>query len=125
MVQQNGVCHMKTVQDIEFEKQVTKRKQELIQSYRVPNVEKSETVASRHMQNTETLRSSYTGDDYSTILQRRRKEERDEIEGRVSVGDVSNRLYSTPAPKPESDSTLHDDKQLNRTPSFRLNAGKC
>lgn len=125
MVQQNGVCHMKTVQDTEFEKRVKEGKQEPMESYRAQNVEKRETAASAHIQNTETLRSIDTGEEYSTTLQRRRREERDEMEGRVSVRQVSNGLHSTPAPKPESYLELHDDRQLNRTPSFRLNAGKC
>lgn len=125
MVQQNGVCHMKSVQDIEFEKQVKERKQDLMEKYRAQNVEKGETAASTRIQNTETLRSSDTGEEYSTPLPRRRREERDEIEGRVVVSEVSNGLRSTPAPKSESDSELHNDRQLKRTPSFRLNAGKC
>lgn len=125
MVQQHGVCHMKSIQEVEFEKQVKERKQELMELFRAQNVEKSEMAASRSIQHVESVRSIDAGEEYNTTLQRKKKEERDEIEGRVDVSQVSNGLRSTPAPKPESDSELNNDRQLNRTPSFRLNSGKC
>lgn len=124
MVQQNGVCHMKSIRDIEFEKQVKERKEELVEKYRAQNEEKVKTAASTRIQNAETLRSSDAAEEYHTTVQWRWKEERDEVEGTVRSSHVSNRLRSTPAPKPESDSELND-KQLVRTPSFRLNAGEC
>lgn len=119
MAQQNGLCPVTTVQDPE--KRVQEAKQELRQRYIAENVE--ETLA--QSRSLVSLRSSDMGDEHGSILQRRRKERRDEVEGRVGVSQVSNGLQSTPAPKPESSSDVEDEGQLNRTPSFRLSAGRC
>lgn len=118
MVQKNGVYYMKTSQESELAKRVKDRKQELMESYRDQKEEKREKVASTHISNTEIQRSIVRGEEYSTALDRWRREERDETDGNVGVSQVCNRLHSTPAPEP------HNDRQLARTPSFRLNTGK-
>ncbi|KAM9363246.1 uncharacterized protein ABDE67_014581 isoform 2-T2 [Symphorus nematophorus] len=122
MVQKNGVYYMKTVQERELEKRVKDRKRELMESFRAQKEERRETVASRHIPNTETLRSVEGGEEYSTILERRRREERDVMEDRMGVSQVSNGLHSTPAPERPSYSEPYNDRQVKRTPSFRLNA---
>ncbi|XP_045903509.1 uncharacterized protein LOC123969839 isoform X1 [Micropterus dolomieu] len=115
MVQKNGVYYMKTTQESELAKRVKDRKQELMESYRDQKEEKREKVASTHISNTEIQRSIVRGEEYSTALDRWRREEGDETDGNVGVSQVCNRLHSTPAPEP------HNDRQLARTPSFRLN----
>ncbi|XP_040891071.1 uncharacterized protein LOC121180027 [Toxotes jaculatrix] len=122
MVQQNGVYHMKTVQERELEKRVKERKRELMESYRAQKEERREAVSSKCIPNTETQRSVDRREEYSTMLENSRRQERDEMEGRVGLSQVSNGLHSAPAPEPQSDSELHDDRLMKRTPSFRLNA---
>uniref|UniRef100_A0A4W6FUJ1 AIG1-type G domain-containing protein n=1 Tax=Lates calcarifer TaxID=8187 RepID=A0A4W6FUJ1_LATCA len=107
MVQQNGVYHMKTAQERELEKRVNDRKRELMESYRAQREERREMVASTRITDTETQRS--------------RRQERDEMEARVGVSQVSNGLHSTPAAERQSYSESHDDREVKRTPSFRLN----
>ncbi|GLD66334.1 uncharacterized protein AKAME5_001773600 [Lates japonicus] len=121
MVQQNGVYHMKTAQERELEKRVNERKRELMESYRAQKEERRETVASTRITDTETQRSIDRGEEYSATFDRRRRQERDEMEARVGVSQVSNGLHSTPAAERQSYSELHDDRQVKRTPSFRLN----
>ncbi|XP_039651632.1 uncharacterized protein LOC120556242 isoform X1 [Perca fluviatilis] len=121
MVKENGEYYVKTAQERELEKRVKDRKRELMESYRAQKEERRETFASTHIQSTETRRS-IDREENSAALERRRREGRDEIEGSVSVSQRSNGLHSTPAPEQQSYSETHDDRQLNRTPSFRLNA---
>ncbi|XP_022622565.1 uncharacterized protein LOC111237664 [Seriola dumerili] len=118
MVQQNGVYHIKTVQERELEKRVRERKRELMESFRAQKEERRETAASMHIPNTETQRR---GEEYSVTLERRSRQERDEMEGRVGVSQVSNGLHSAPAPEQQSYSETHGDSQMKRMPSFRLN----
>lgn len=123
MVQQHGLCHIKTAEDRETERQVKERKQEHLESYRAQSAEKRETVSSTHSRNIEMQRINDAREE-STTLERRRRTESDEIEGGVSVRQALNGLHSVPAPKPPSYSELPEDRQLSRRPSFRLNAGK-
>lgn len=124
MVQKNGVYYMKTARDRELEKRVKDRKQELMESYRAQKEERRQMVASTHIPNTETRRNISRGEEYSTAWERKRREEREKLEGSVAVSQVSNGLQSTPAPEQQSYSEPNNDRQLKRTPSFRLNAGK-
>lgn len=124
MVKENGVYYVKTAQERELEKRVKDRKRELMESYRAQKEERRETAASTRVPNTETLRSVDRGEEYSTALERRKREERDVMDGRVDVSQVSNGLHSTPAPERQSYSEPHNGRQVKRTPSFRLNAGK-
>lgn len=124
MVKKNGVYYMKTTQERELEKRVKDRKRELMESYRAQKEERRETTASTRVPNTETLRSVDRGEEYSAALERRRQEEMDVMEGRVDVSQVSNGLHSSPAPERQSISEPHNDRQVKKTPSFRLNAGK-
>lgn len=121
MVKENGEYYVKTAQERELEKRVKDRKKELMESYRAQKEERRETVASTHIQSTETRRS-INREENSAALERRKRGGRDES---VSVSQRSNGLHSTPAPEQQSYSETHDDRLLNRTPSFRLNAGKC
>ncbi|XP_068582986.1 uncharacterized protein [Cebidichthys violaceus] len=115
MVTENGVFHMKSVQERELEQRVKDRKRELMESYRAQKVARTETV---YTPNPETRRSV----EHSTASEKWRREERDEMEGSVGVSQRSNGLNSTPAPEQQSSSEPHNDRQANRTPSFRLNA---
>ncbi|XP_069024388.1 GTPase IMAP family member 8 [Embiotoca jacksoni] len=119
MVQKNGVYQKKTVQERELERRVKERKQELMENYRAQKESKRRAVVSTSVQNTETLD---IGEECINVLERRRRAEREEIVGKVGVSEVSNGLHSTPAPERQSYSDPCVDKQLNRPPSFRLNA---
>ncbi|XP_070684625.1 GTPase IMAP family member 8 isoform X2 [Pempheris klunzingeri] len=121
MVQKNGVYCMKTAQERELEKRVTDRKRELMESYRAQKEERRQVIASTHVPKTET-QSVGRGEEYGTALDSRRGEEREEMEGRVVVSQVANGFHSTPAPEQQSYSEPHNDGQVKRTPSFRLNA---
>lgn len=123
MVRKNGVYTKKSAQEKELDKRMRDRKQELMESYRAQKEERMERTASTHIPNTETQRSNDSGEDYSTTWERRRREERDVMDGRVGVSQVSNGLHSTPAPERQSYSEPHEVTQVKRTPSFRLNAG--
>lgn len=105
-----------------MEKRVQDRKQEL---YRAQTEERRETVASTQSPNTETRRSVDRGEEHSIALESRRREERAEMDRSVTVSQRSNGLHSTPAPEHQPYSEPQDDRQTRRTPSFRLNAGKC
>ncbi|XP_070775638.1 uncharacterized protein [Enoplosus armatus] len=120
MVQTHGVYYMKTTQERELEKRVKERKRELMESYRAQKEEKRETASSMH--NTETQRSIDRGEEYSAALERRRRQEMEQMEGLVGVSQASNGLHSSPAPEQESYSEPRDDRQVKRTPSFKLNA---
>ncbi|XP_044044884.1 uncharacterized protein LOC122872882 isoform X2 [Siniperca chuatsi] len=123
MVQKNGVYYMKPTQERELEIRVKDRERELVESYRAQREEKRETVLSTHILNTETQRSVDKGEEYSTALERRRRrEERDEIEGTVGESQAYNGLHSTPASERQSFSEPDNDREVKRTPSFRLNA---
>lgn len=123
MVKKNGVYNKKSAQERELDKQVRDRKQELMESYRAQKEERMERTASTRIPYTETQRSNDSGEEYSTTWERKRRGERDVMDGRVDVSQVSNGLHSTPAPERQSDSESREDKQVKRTPSFRLNAG--
>lgn len=123
MVKRNGVYHLKSAQERELEKRVKDRKRELMESYRAQKEERMQSS------NTETRRSFDRGEEYSNTWERRRTEER---EGPVSVSQRSNGLHSTPAAperqsysERESYSDPYEDRQVKKTPSFRLNTGKC
>ena len=117
MVKRDGVFYMKSAQERELEKRVKDRKRELMESFRAQKEERMQSS------NTETRKSFDRGEEYSSSFERRRTEER---EGPVSVSQRSNGLHSTPAaPERNSYSDLYEDKALKRTPSFKLNAGKC
>ncbi|KAG7485741.1 hypothetical protein JOB18_017176 [Solea senegalensis] len=120
MVQQNGVYHMKTTQERELDKQVSERRQEIMGSYRSQR-EEMRDVTSRRIVTTETQRSIVSGDEGGSTSVRRRQEIYDR-EGGVSVTQAANGLHSGPSPERQSYSELYDDRQVNRTPSFRLNA---
>ncbi|XP_034716033.1 uncharacterized protein LOC117936762 [Etheostoma cragini] len=121
MVKENGEYYVKTAQERELDKRVKDRKSELLESYRAQKEERKETVASTHIQRTE-IRRGIDREEKSAAWEKRRREGRDEIEGNVSVSKRSNGLHSTPAPEQESYSEMHYERQLNRTPTFRLNA---
>ncbi len=123
MVAKNGVYYMKTAQERELEKRVKERKQELLERYRAQKEERREMVASKHILNPETLGSIDRGEDYSTAVTRRSKEQRDVMEESADVS-RANGLHSTPAPEQRSNSEPHTDREVKRTPSFRLSAGK-
>ena len=93
MVEKNGVYCMKTAQERDLEKRVKDRKRELMESFRAQKEERRETAASRHIPNTETLRSVEGGEEYSTILERRRREERDVIEERTGLSLIMDAPY--------------------------------
>ncbi|XP_008275103.1 uncharacterized protein LOC103353716 isoform X2 [Stegastes partitus] len=117
MVQKNGVYYTKATQERDLEKRVKERKRELMENYRAQKEEKRKTFISTSIPNTETL--DMDEEHISYLESRRRRDEREEMEGRVNV---SNGLYSTPALEQQSYSELRDSRQTNRTPSFKLNA---
>lgn len=129
MVKENGVFYMRTAQERELEKRVKDRKQELMENYRAQKEERRETVASKHITNTKTQRSIDRGEVYITFLERKRREERDVMEGIRDVSQVYNGLHSTPAPERQSYSEPPNGRQVMTprhpvTPRYRLNAGK-
>ncbi|XP_063739279.1 uncharacterized protein LOC134864328 isoform X2 [Eleginops maclovinus] len=122
IVEKNGVYYKKTDQESELEKQVEDRKQELMESYRAQREERRETFASTQSPNTETRGIIDRGDEYSIALERRGREERDEMERNVIVSQSSNGLHLNPAPEHQQYSEPQDDRQAKRTLNFRLNA---
>ncbi|XP_034458152.1 uncharacterized protein LOC117771644 isoform X2 [Hippoglossus hippoglossus] len=106
MVQAKGVYHKKTVQERDLERRVNERRQELMESYRA---KKEERIESR-------------GEEGGTTLETWRSQERDETERRAGGSQTSNGLHSTPERESYSSySQMQDDRQVKRTPSFRLN----
>ena len=119
MVQKNGLYIMKTDQERELEKRVEERKRELMESYRAQKEETRRATASRSISDRVDK-----GEESVSISEQMRREERDETEGKVGEIQVSNSLCSAPTPEPQSYSQPRDDRLLNKTPSYRLNAGK-
>ncbi|PWA32743.1 hypothetical protein CCH79_00012451 [Gambusia affinis] len=118
MVQRNGVFYMKTAQEKELEKRVLERKQELMESFKAQKEEKKKPVVVKSIPDTGVFGR---GEEAISTVERRR-EYKDEVEGRVDETQVSNGLYSSPAPEQPSYSEPQEDTQFTRTPSFRLNA---
>ncbi|CAJ1053524.1 uncharacterized protein LOC122872882 isoform X1 [Xyrichtys novacula] len=119
MVHNKGIFHMKSPQEIELEKQVNERKQELMESFRAQKEEEIQTAAYKHSSNTTTRRSIERGEEYSAYLERRRREELEEMDGRVSMREVSNGLHSA---ERQTFSESFNDRELMRTSSYKLNA---
>ncbi|XP_029950969.1 uncharacterized protein LOC115391020 isoform X2 [Salarias fasciatus] len=112
LVQKHGVFHMKSPHERELERQVKQRKEEILESFRAQKAAKLREIESSSSPYTETLRDV----EHVTILERTRKE-RHEMEERMSNG-----VYSSPTPERQSYSETRERPQLNRTPSFKLNA---
>lgn len=123
MVKENGVFYVRTAQEKELEKRVKARKQELMDKYRAQKEERKEAAASMKITHTKTQSSIDREEAFVTSTERRRREEKDVMEGIEEVGQTYNGLHSTPAPEQHSYSELNDDSQVARTPGYRLNAG--
>ncbi|KAM7009428.1 uncharacterized protein LKV04_001398 [Tautogolabrus adspersus] len=121
MVQKNGVYHLKSAEERELEKRVNDRKRELMESYKAQK-EKRQIDTLTSLSNRDTERSFDRAEENSTFLERMRREEREEIDARVNVRQVSNGLRSAPTPEPQSDSQPQNERELKRTPSFKLNS---
>lgn len=121
MVQRNGVFYMKTAQERELEKRVLERKRELMESFKAQKEEKKKPVVVKSDPDTGV---SGRGEEAISTVERKR-EYKDEVEGRVDETQVSSGLCSSPAPEQPSHSEPQEDTQFTRTPSFRLNAGRC
>lgn len=120
MVQKSGVYLMKPAEERrELEIQMREQKQELMENYRAQKEEEKRFA----LNNTSVTEKVERGESIHT-LDKKRVEERDEREGRIGEVQVSNGLHSAPAPVQEY-SEPQIDGQLNRTPSFKLNTGKC
>lgn len=118
MVQRNGIYHKKTDQEKELERRVLERKQELMESFRAQREEKQKPVVVKNVPYT----NNFDRGEESISTWERRREYKDEIDGKVAETQVFNGLYSSPAPEQPTNSEPEDDRQLTRTPSFRLNA---
>lgn len=121
MVQKNGVYQMKTAQERELDKRVRDRKRELMESYQAQKEEKKKTFLSRISSNTEPLNRE---EESISVLEGRKREEQDELDGSVLETTMTNGLHSAPAPEQPSPSESPDYRTFTRTSSFRLNAGK-
>ncbi|XP_029919794.1 uncharacterized protein LOC115367988 [Myripristis murdjan] len=124
MAQRNGGCYQKTLEELETERLVREREQALRELYRVKAEEKRETVEPQFISDTQRDRAGGEEYRYATSLERRREDEREEMDRRVSASQVANGLHSAPAPEPQSYSECCNDStsQIQRSPSFKLNA---
>lgn len=120
MVQRNGVYNKKTDQEKELEKRVLERKQELMESFKAQREEKNKPVVVKNVPYT----NNFDRGEESISTRDIRREYKDEIDGKIDETQVFNGLYSSPVPEQPTNSEPEDDRQLTRTPSFRLNAGK-
>ncbi|XP_027872661.1 uncharacterized protein LOC114144251 [Xiphophorus couchianus] len=118
MVQRSRVFYMKTAQERELEKRVLERKRELMESFKAQKEEKKKPVVVKSDPDTGV---SGRGEEAISTVERKR-EYKDEVEGRVDETKVSSGLCSSPAPEQPSYSEPQEDTQFTRTPSFRLNA---
>ncbi|KAM9314438.1 uncharacterized protein KZ484_024185 [Pholidichthys leucotaenia] len=117
MAQKSGVYNIKSIQERELEKRVQERKRELMENYQAQK-EKRRMHTSTY---TASAQAPDKGEEFS-VFETRRGEIMEEMDGTVRVRHVSNGPYSTPEPEQHSYSESYKEKQLNRTPSFRLNA---
>ncbi|XP_030005552.1 uncharacterized protein LOC115429889 [Sphaeramia orbicularis] len=115
IVHKSGILSLKTAEDRELERRIKERKLELMESYKAQKEQQRETIASLYTTNTQTQPS------INPVLERLSKEQKDEMKegGGVDVNQVSNGLYSTQNQEKKSQP---EDRELKRTPSFRLNA---
>lgn len=121
MVQKNGVYYLKTVQDMGLEKRVQDKREKLMESFRAQKEEKKSTHALTYSPNTETRGSREEYVRATSTETRRRREEIEDVVDRVQTSQVSNGLYSSPTLERQSSS--RDNREFNRTPSFRLSQG--
>ncbi|CAN9510492.1 unnamed protein product [Ophioblennius macclurei] len=119
LVQKRGVFHMKSPQERELERQVKQRKEELLESFRAQKeAQLRARESSSSAKYTETLRRN---EEYVSALEKTRKGRDDRDDG-MRVEPFSNGEYSTSSIERRSYSETRDRPQLNRTPSFKLNA---
>ncbi|XP_054636311.1 uncharacterized protein LOC129183274 [Dunckerocampus dactyliophorus] len=119
MVRKNGVHGIKTRQEREMEERVLQRKRELMESFRMQQEAKRESLASTYTLNTDTSQRSVDRvESYRDVWERTRQDEIDGINGGAS--DV---LQSTPTVSAPGGwrSGLNDDGTYERR-SFRLNS---
>ncbi|KAM4603385.1 uncharacterized protein ACJ7VT_018105 [Polymixia lowei] len=124
LAQRNGGCYLKTTQQIDLERRVKEREQELRERYRVQMEEKRQPVESRPVADTEAQRDGGEREEhwYDAASDRRREEERRETEERVTVRPKTNGLNSSPAPESQPEAQNGRTLQDKRSSSFRLNA---
>lgn len=113
LVQKHGVFHLKSPQERELEKQVKERTNELMMSFRARREAQINALESPLTANSEALRRD---EEYADVSESRWRE-RNEAEERVSNG-----VHSTVTPERRSYSERRDRPQLERTPSYKLNA---
>ncbi|XP_063333326.1 uncharacterized protein LOC134629737 [Pelmatolapia mariae] len=150
MARKNGLYYMKTVQDRELEKRVKEKKEQLMESFWAQKEEKKKTHTSSYTPNAESQEEEYfnaisrerrrrqevkeemvegvkvsqVSNEYVSAIStdsRRTREEMEEMVDGVKVSQVSSSLYSTPALERQPSSELCDNRELKRTPSFKLN----
>nr|XP_057921495.1 uncharacterized protein LOC131124023 [Doryrhamphus excisus]XP_057921496.1 uncharacterized protein LOC131124023 [Doryrhamphus excisus]XP_057921497.1 uncharacterized protein LOC131124023 [Doryrhamphus excisus] len=119
MVRKNDVHSIKTRQERELEERVLQRKRELMESFRMQQEAKRESLASTYTRNTSmSERSVDRAESYRDVWERSRQ---DEIEG--INGGASDVLQSSPTVSAPNrwQPGLNDDGAYERR-SFRLNA---
>ncbi|KAM3622741.1 uncharacterized protein V6R79_002653 [Siganus canaliculatus] len=122
MVKNNGVYYMRTSEEQALDRQVQERKRDLLESYRAQKKEREEELASTNVLKSATERSFDREDYYSTLLERRRKDDRLVMDRRVDVREVSNGLHSSSASVLQSHPEAQDDVKEKSSPTFRLSA---
>ncbi|XP_074551992.1 uncharacterized protein LOC141809064 isoform X2 [Halichoeres trimaculatus] len=127
MAQDKGIYRVKSLEEKQLEKRVSERRRELMDSYRAQKEERQAALSTRISSSISTTESSTErGEEYSSFLERQRREWSEDPDGRVSVRQVSNGLYSTPTPEDQPYSERYKERYMERelmkTPSFKLNA---
>lgn len=126
MAQDKGAYRVKSPEERELEKRVSDRRRELMENYRAQKEER-QTALSTRISTTDTRISTEREEEYSTFLERQRRESREDTDGKVSMRQVSNGLYSTPTPEDQPYSERYRERfreqELRKTPSYKLNAG--
>lgn len=111
MVKESGVFYMKTDQELDMEKRVKERQQELMEIYRAQQDQRKDPTTSQHLSETNPQTRSDGVKEYATSMDRRK--ERNGMEDRVH-----SRLYS------DQQSASHYVRGVTTKPSSRLNSGQ-
>lgn len=120
MVKQNGVFHRKTAQEIEMERRVTEKKQELMEYYKTLQREK---VSSATGTDPILQTSDDRGEERISLSPLSRREGR--METTADVSRVSTSLYSVPSAEKRSFSEEYYEKKVQSAASSGQNKGKC
>lgn len=119
MMKQNGVFHRKTAQDLEMERRVKERTQQLMEHYKT---RQREIVSSANVSDAKLHTSADRGEELAAPSPLSGREGRTET--MTDVSQVSSSLYSVPSAEKRWYSEEFEEKKVLSAASSRENKGE-